>query len=257
MNIQEEFAVDDRPELDVRIQSGRIELVKGRPGVVKVSVETQDPELTVEQRGDLIVVSSDKSASWLSRGSSFVVVEAPDGTDAVISAISARVESQIPLEHVEINSASGEVELTSATSAVIKTASGDTRIGTIEKALRLKTASGDLYVTGSCEGTVGLASASGQVDIATARAALNINTVSGDINLHRFYGDKAVMKSMSGDIRIGIPAGTNVDLDASLLSGNLHLPDAPQEKVPTTRHTTIRAKLVSGDLRIDRIDASS
>lgn len=253
MTIAEEFTVGDRAELDVHIQAGRVELVRGRPGVVKVSVETQDPDMIVEQRGDLIVVSSDKSTSWLPRGSSFVVVEAPDGIDAVISAASARIESQIPLRHAEISSASGDVELTTARSAVIKTASGDARIGAIDKSLRLKSASGSLFITDRCEGTVVLASASGQVDIAAADAVLNINTVSGDVNLPRYYGEKAVVKSMSGDIRIGIPAGTNVDLDVSLLSGSLHLPDAPTEKVPSTRHTTIRAKLVSGDLRIDRI----
>lgn len=254
MSIREVFAVDDRPELDVRIQSGRIELAKGESGKVTVTVETQDPDFIVEQRGDLIVVSSDKNASWLSRGSAFVLIEAPDDSDAVISAASARIESQIPLNHVEVNSASGDVELTEALTAAIKTASGDTRVGTIRKALRLKTASGDLFVTGKCSGTVGLASASGQVNIAETTATLNINTVSGDVHLPRFLGDKAVIKSMSGDVRMGIPAGTNVDLDVSLLSGNLRLPDDPAEKMPTTRHTAIRAKLVSGDLRIERID---
>lgn len=254
MTIQEVFTVDDRPELDIGIQSGRVELTKGEPGRVKVNVETQDPGLIVEQRGDLIVVSSNKNTSWLSRGSAFVVIEAPDDSDAVISAASARIESQIPLNHVEVNSASGDVELPAAVTATIKTASGDTRIGKITKALRLKTASGDLLIAERCSGTVGLATASGQVHIAETTATVNINTVSGDVNLARFYGDKAVIKSMSGDIRLGIPAGTNVDLDVSLLSGNLRLPNAPLEKTPATRHTTIRAKLVSGDLRIDRIE---
>lgn len=254
MTIVEKFQVDDRPEIDVRIQSGRVELVKGEPGTVKVTVETSDPEFVVEQRGDLIVVSSDKNTSWLSRGSSFVVIEAPDYSDAVISAASARIESQIPLNHVEINSASGDVEIAAARTAAIKTASGDSRIGVIEKALRLKTASGDLFVTERCHGTVGVASASGQINIAECRATINVNTVSGDVDLSRYYGDKVTIKSMSGDIRVGIPAGTNVDLDVSILSGNLRLPEALEEKVPSTRHTTIKAKLVSGDLRIERID---
>lgn len=254
MTIQEVFTVDGQPELDVRIESGRVELARGEPGKVKVTVETQDPGFIVEQRGDLIVVSSDKNTSWLSRGSAFVLIEAPDHSDAVIATASARVESQIPLGHVEVKTASGDVEIGVAGAADIKTASGDTRVGRTSRALRLKTASGDLLVTDRCEGTVSLASASGDVHIAEAEAALDVNTVSGDVNLSRFYGNKAVIKSMSGDIRIGIPTGTSVDLDVSLLSGALRLPDTREEKIATTRHTTIRAKLVSGDLRIERID---
>lgn len=253
MSIEREFIVEDTPELDVRIQSGRVEIVRGEPGKVKVTVDTSDRDFVVEQRGDLIVVSSDKDTSWLSRGSAFVVIEAPEGSDAVVATASARVESQIPLGHVEVKTASGEVDIASAEAADLKTASGDTRIGHTTKALRFKTASGDLFVTDKSEGTISLASASGDIHIAEARGSLDMNTVSGDVFVPKFLGQKASLKSMSGDIRLGIPAGTNVDLDASLLSGTLHLPDAPAEKTETERYMTIRAKLVSGNLRIDRV----
>lgn len=253
MSIKKTFIVKDTPELDVRIQSGRVEIVRGERGKVKVTVDTSDRDFVVEQRGDLIVVSSDKDTSWLSRGSAFVVIEAPEGSDALVATASAKVESQIPLGHLEVKTASGDVDIASADAADLKTASGDTRIGHTNKALRFKTASGDLFVTDKAEGTISLASASGDVHIAEAHGSLDVNTVSGDVFVPGFFGQKAAIKSMSGEIRLGIPAGTNVDLDASLLSGTLHLPDAPAEKVETQRHMTIRAKLVSGDMRIDRI----
>lgn len=253
MSIEREFIVEDTPELDVRIQSGRVEIVRGEPGKVKVTVDTSDRDFKVEQRGDLIVVSSDKDTSWLSRGSAFVVIEAPEGSDAVVATASARVESQIPLGHVEVKTASGEVDIASAEAADLKTASGDTRIGHTTKSLRFKTASGDLFVTDKSEGTISLASASGDIHIAEAHGSLDMNTVSGDVFVPKFLGQKASLKSMSGDVRVGIPAGTNVDLDASLLSGTLHLPDPPAEKTETERYMTIKAKLVSGDLRIDRV----
>lgn len=253
MTIEERFTVDDRPELDVRVQSGRIEIVRGEPGQIRVTVDTSDSDFTVEQRGNLIVVSSDKSTSWLSRDSAYAVIEAPEHSDATMATASARVECQIPLSHVEVKSASGEVDLSAAQTADLRTASGDARIGRTEKALRFKSASGDLFVTDRCEGTVALASASGDIHLAEVHASLDVNTVSGDVYIPRFFGQKAVLKSMSGDIRVGVPAGTNVDLDASLLSGALHLPDKPEVKTDTQRHMTIRAKLVSGDLRIDRI----
>ena len=254
MTIEREFTVEDLPELDVRIQSGRVEIVRGESGKVKVTVDADDRDFVVEQRGDLIVVSSEKSTSWLSRGSAFVVIEAPDRSDAVVTTASARVESQIPLGHVEIKTASGEVDIASADAADLKTASGDTRIGHTTKALRFKTASGDLFVTDRSEGTISLASASGDIHIAEVHDSLDLNTVSGDVFIPKFIVQKATVKSMSGDIRLGIPSGTNVDLDASLLSGSLHLPESPAKKVETQRYMTIRAKLVSGNLRIDRVD---
>lgn len=254
MSIEREFEVDGLPEIDVRIQSGRVELVRGEPGRVRVTVDTSDRDFVVDQSGDLILVSSDRSTSWLSRGSAFVVIEAPESSDGVIATASARVESQIPLGHLEVKTASGDVEIDSAQTADIKTASGDARIGSTKKTLRFKSASGDLLVSGKCEGTATFASASGDIHINEADAALDLNTVSGDVFITRFGGQKAGLKSMSGNIRLGVPAGTKLDLDASLLSGKLHLPQAQPETTPTRRHMSIRAKLVSGDLLIDRVD---
>lgn len=254
MSIEREFEIDGLPEIDVRIQSGRVELVKREPGRVEVTVDTDDRDFVVEQRGDLIVVASDKNTSWLARGSAFVVITAPESSAAVIATASARVESQIPLGHVEVKTASGDVEIESAQAADIKTASGDARIGSTKKTLRFKSASGDLLVTESCEGTATFASASGDIHINQADATLDVNTVSGDVIIPRFGGQKAGLKSMSGNIRLGIPAGTKLDLDASLLSGKLHLPEPQEETTPTRRHMSIRAKLVSGDLLIDRVD---
>jgi DUF4097 and DUF4098 domain-containing protein YvlB len=255
MSIEREFQLEGAPELDVRIQSGRVEIVGSEPGVVRVSVETSDPNFVVEQRGNYITVSSDRESSWLSRSSAIVYVEVPEGADATVATASAPVEISVPLRRLDIKTASGAIEAESAETADIRTASADVRIGSTGMVLRFKSASGDLFVTEGCHGTASVATASGDVHLKDVDASVDVNTVSGSVFFPRFTGAKASFKTMSGDIRLGIPPGTNIDLDVSALSGSLHLPESPAEKTETRRHMAVTAKLVSGDMRLDRVEA--
>lgn len=254
MSIEREFRLDGTPELDIRVQSGRVELVPGTPGVVKISVTTKDPNFVVEQRGNYITVSSERDSGWLARSSAIVFMEVPEGADATIAAASAPTEIHVPLRRLDIKTASGDIEVGSAESAEMKTASGDARIGSTRMLLRFKSASGDLFVSETCRGTASIATASGDVHLKAVDASVDVNTVSGDISVPTFTGPKASFKTMSGDVSLGVPAGTNVDLDVSLLSGALHLPDTPIEQRETERKMSITAKLVSGDMRLDRLE---
>jgi hypothetical protein len=59
---------------------------------------------------------------------------------------------------------------------------------------------------------------------------------------------------MARSARLGIPIGTTVDLDATTLSGQVILPEAVEETTsPSERHTSVRVKMVSGDLEIRRV----
>lgn len=254
MSIERELQLEGTPELDIRIQSGRVEIVGSEPGVARVSVETSDPDFVVEQRGNLITVSSDRDSSWLSRSSAIVFIEVPQGADATIATASAPVEVHVPLRRLDIKTASGDIEAESAETADIRTASADARIGSIGMVLRFKSASGDLFVTAGCHGTASVATASGDVHLKDVDATVDVNTVSGNVFFPRFTGAKANLKTMSGDIRLGVLPGTNIDLDVSALSGSLYLPESPAQKTETQRHMSITAKLVSGDMRLDRVE---
>ena len=75
------------------------------------------------------------------------------------------------------------------------------------------------------------------------------------MRISKFTGKTANFKAMSGDVHLGIPRATSVDLDVNLLSGSLELPQTdPAEYRPPEREMTVRAKLVSGDLYINRAD---
>jgi DUF4097 and DUF4098 domain-containing protein YvlB len=252
--IHKTFEVDGSPDIDVRIESGRVEVRRAQAGVVDVQVDTRASDFIVEQRGNSILVSSDKNQSWLSRGSAFVIIETPDLSDLSVAVASAQIQVGVPLAKAEIKTASGDIELGAVQTLVVKTASGDTRVGHVERALRYTSASGDLYVSGVGPGSVAISTASGDVLIERCEAILDVNTASGDVQVPRFTGRSANLKAMSGTVELGLPRGTEVSLDARLLSGTLRLPDPEPTTDPAERHVEIRAKMVSGDLRIERAD---
>lgn len=252
--IHKTFSVDDPADIDVRIESGRVDIRPGSPGTVDVRVDTKVPGFIVEQRGNSILVSSDKNASWLSRGSAYIVIEAPEGSDLRAGVASAPVRSEVPLGKVDIRTASGDIELVAAETLVAKTASGDLDVERVGRALRFSSASGDLRVVDHASGSVVVSTASGDVHIEHTDATIEMNTASGDAYIIYFAGKSASFKAMSGDIDIGIPPRSNVSLDVTLLSGKLRVPDAPAREEPPERHMSIKGKTVSGDFTINLVD---
>ena len=252
--IHKTFSVDDPPDIEVRIESGRVDIRHGKSRAVDVRVDTKVPGFIVEQRGNSVLVSSDKNASWLSRGSAYVVIEAPDGSDMRVGVASAPVRSEVPLGKVDIRTASGDIELVAAETLVAKTASGDLDVRSVERGLRFSSASGDLRVADRVGGSVVVSTASGDVHIERTDATIEMNTASGDAYISYFTGRSASFKAMSGDIEIGIPPRSNVSLDVNLLSGRLRLPDSPGRKEPPARHMSIKGKAVSGDFTINLVD---
>lgn len=251
--IEKTFSVEGSPDIDVRLKSGRLSVRKGETGKVRVAVDTDDPGFLVEQRGNSILVSSDMTSPWMSRSSSIVDIEAPEGSDLFAAGASARIECGIDLGKVELKTASGDIDMLSATNVTVKSASGDIRVESVREATRISSASGSISIRGKCSGSVSVSSASGDVHIETSDATLKVNTASGDVYVGRFTGRSAGFKSVSGDIAIGIPAGTSVSLDVNLLSGKLHTPKPQASKEPAERATSIAAKTVSGDLTIKRL----
>lgn len=250
--INKEFAVGPNPDIDIHIQSGRVEIRSGKTDQVKVAVETDDSQFKVEQRGDQIYISSGKGGGWSSRGSAYVVVDVPDDSDATIASASAKIEIDAPIRDLDIKTASGDIDVSRANNANIKTASGDARIGEVRTDIKVNSASGDVNL-GQSAGKVTFSSASGDIMIGENNGTINASTASGDVTIERFVGRQVNVKSMSGEVEVGVPAGTHLDLDVTLLSGDLHTPEPSTQSTPGGHEMSIKAKLVSGDLWIRRV----
>jgi DUF4097 and DUF4098 domain-containing protein YvlB len=249
--ITEQFEVGKNSAVDIRVKSGRVEVTTGPPGIITVEAETGDPKFSVEQAGDRVYVASDRDAGWLSARTANVVVTVPEETDVSIETASAKVECEGRLGDFDAKSASGDITLGHVDSAMVKTASGDVRASRVDRDIKVASASGDARVD-HCDRGV-FSSASGDIRIDTVTDSINASTASGNLSIGRFVGARASFKSMSGDFSIGIPEGTKLDLDVSLLSGKLNLPKKTSATSPTERQMRIKAKIVSGDLTIKRV----
>lgn len=251
-----EFDVEAGTSLDIYVTAGRVDIRPGEPGRIEVLVDTDDPKFEVSQRGAQIYISSDRESRWASaRNSANVVIKAPEGTDASISTATANVDSAVRLGDVFIKSATADVDLTEINDGNVKTASGDVEIDRVHHDLKVASASGAVLI-GRCDGKAECTAASGDIRIRDCDGLVKANSASGDITVDRFTGDRASFKTMSGDVTVGIPAGTKVDLDVTTLSGDLRLPEKQdgEKSAAPTRKTSLRAKLVSGDLILKRVD---
>lgn len=251
--ITKSYTVGDQPEIDVRIHTGRVEVTDGDPGEVYVNVDTSDKNFTVEQRGDVIEIYSDREARWIFASSAKVAVTMPPGGRASIRTASADVDVLVPMEKVEVDSASGDVRVREAKKTAIKTASGNISVENVGTLIKAKSASGDVTI-GEASGAVEVSTASGNVRVGRSDATIDVNTASGRISIEHYTGPEVNTKSMSGNVEIGMEPGTKVDLDASILSGKVKWPPKPAEKSEIKREVSIRVKSVSGDLVINRVE---
>lgn len=249
--IDREFQIDGVAKIEARIASGRLEIRQGPAGTVRVEADAKEGDLRVEQRGQTVVIATERRG-WLSSGRAEVVVTVPEGSNLTAGVASADVVCNVALGRLKVNTASGDVRFTEAEQVDLKTASGNVQ-GNSAGRISFASASGDIYL-GVAGGRAELSTAAGGVRIEEAAGTVTSSTMSGDLDIRRFGGEDLEAKALSGDVRLGIPAGTTLDLQATTLSGDIHLPQpsADSAKQPIA-HATVNVKLTSGDLTIKRV----
>jgi len=80
---------------------------------------------------------------------------------------------------------------------------------------------------------------------------LKVGTTSGSTHIGHCGGSEIVIRSISGDVRLGLPTGIRVDADIATVSGRAHLPE-PSPTPGERRPVRLKLKTVSGDIRIER-----
>ncbi len=242
--IESEFTIEDATVL-VAIRSGHIAVEQGDVGMVTITVDTSDSTFEVRRRGDAIVASGERG------GRAYVTARVPAGAKVELSSASGDMRGSVPLDRLDASTASGDLTFDTVERLQVKTASGDVKGESVTGEARAITASGSISITRVLD-RADLSAASGDITIGEASGSLSCATLSGDIRVGRIEGPSLDMKTMSGTVRVGVPAGTRLELDASSLTGKIGLPTAsPSPKAPE-REVSIKARLVSGDLRIDR-----
>jgi hypothetical protein len=252
--IEQTFEVGEAPRLVIAIGAGSIEVSAGPVGVIDLSLDGgRDREFEIVHGGDSVEVRRPGDARLSRSGSTRVRAHVPPGTTAWLTGASARIEATVPLGDAVIETASGDVNLREVENAKIKSASGDLAIKSVSGAASLRTASGDVRI-GEILDRLEVTTASGSVDVGVVGGDVVSSASSGDLAIRRYEGSDLELKSVSGDIRVGLPAGTKLSLDARSLSGSISLPERQTQPSPSERQSVrARIRTVSGDIQILRV----
>ena len=135
----------------------------------------------------------------------------------------------------------------------IKSGSGDVELGEVYGELGISTGSGDIAI-GRAHGKASVKSGSGDTEIAEADGDVVLGTASGRLTVGRARVGTITANNVSGDVRIGVPAGTPVWTDISSVTGrvksNLQSVGAPRDG---QEHLEVRATTVSGDVHLQQV----
>lgn len=240
------------------------------------SVEITGPradEFTVELSGrNLAVVAPKGRFLGIGNDSHTVRVVVPTGSDLATKTGSADTETIGSLGTIRLKTGSGDVEVERADGPlVVDSGSGDIRCHEAEAEVRIKSGSGDIDL-GDVRGTTGISTGSGDVVIGAAHDRTVIKTGSGDLELKRSESEvslttasgdlvigraprgRITAKNVSGDVRVGIPAGTPVWTDVNTVSGSV-ASDLQSVGKPADGqdYVELRASTVSGDVRLVQV----
>jgi DUF4097 and DUF4098 domain-containing protein YvlB len=157
------------------------------------------------------------------------------------------------LGNVRIKTASGDGRLDPVGELTFSTASGDLSVETSSRGITVKTASGDVRV-GELAGSSRVNTASGDIRVDRLAGSLSCHTASGDVEIGVFLGGVLQSNTMSGDLRAGLRPGTDVDLTANTLTGDVDLPrPGPTPADGDPPRVVIRAASLSGDVTLRRV----
>jgi DUF4097 and DUF4098 domain-containing protein YvlB len=228
------------------------------------SLGTRQPSASSKRCGwrwaDELLIEVPERRGLFGRGPEFDLrVACPAGSSVESRSASADVHIRGRLKDVDVTTASGDIQ--------VEQSDGETRI---------TSASGDVEL-GSGRGPVSVSATSGDVRIGRAAAGLRINLVSGDLGVHEVEGgltaeiisgevDVAAVspgaihvKTVSGDVRVGVKAGCDVWMDVRSVSGHTSSELEGSDGPPADRSSLVELEIstMSGDVSIKRAETAA
>lgn len=277
------FATPEPIDLRINIPSGSINIDAGSVTETEVEVQphnsrrSEDVEAaeatTVDfSDGRLVITGPEgKDRKWFGRnGSVQVRVHLPEGSNVRVKTASADLHGSGRWGDTELNTASGDLHVEQVGSLRAECASGDITCRTVDGDARVSTASGAVTVErvggnadassasgdariGEVGGDLRLGTASGDATVDVAHGSVSGKFASGDLRVGRVEQGQVSVDGASGDVYLGVAAGTAAWLDVTSLSGDvssqLDQSDQPSDGDKTVE---IRIRTLSGDVVIAR-----
>lgn len=264
----ETFEVDGPVQVSVECPVGEVRVATADAPRAEVEVRAlRDDDASreavantrVELRGNELVVEVPKHGwSFFGRDPKIQVdLTVPHDSALAFTTASADVRATGRYADVRGRTASGDVTVTEAGSVRLETASGDLRVDEVRGPAGVKTASGDVRL-GHVAGAVDASVMSGDLEVRAADTGGSLHAVSGDIDLASVAQGDVEVRSVSGDVTVGVRPGVRVHVDVTTVSGDLRsdveLTDVPSDGDADASgpSVAIRGRTVSGDLRVRR-----
>lgn len=224
--------------------------VDGGPAGVRDDRPLDDPtervRVDLRQHGvggesaTLIVDTDPARDGWKS---AFTVhVTAPSGSGVRVQTQSANTVTTGIAGRVEVRTASGDVRLEQVLGrSVVQSASGDVTI--IDTAdCDVRTASGDIELR-RVRAEAQLHSTSGDIRVDNSGDDLSARSVSGDVRVGDAAPGRVELITVSGDVEVGVHAGTLAAIDLSTVSGTAHHDFVVSDQPPAQAGAVVDAVL--------------
>ncbi|MEV4642606.1 DUF4097 family beta strand repeat-containing protein [Actinoplanes sp. NPDC049548] len=257
-----EFDHSSPVTVSLRVQRGSAEVVAEQRETVRVDVTAPDgtdatDQFTIALDGDTLIVHAPDAGGWAWRRTAKVHVAVRVPLDSTVAAKSAAADLRLAGRYTTVQAvlSSADVHLEYATGDVqLKSSSGDITVDRVGGSLRMNTASGELRA-GDVTGDVSAGTASGDIAIHRVGGSVNAQAASGDVEIGTISQGRADLRSMSGDVTVGVAPGTGVWLDLTTASGSttsdLAMGDTPPEgRAAATLE--LRVRTASGDINVHR-----
>ena len=248
----------------LRAHGGAVEIVAEERLTAQVDVQpmsaggadaAQNTRVVLEDDTLLVQAPGAEAWSWRRSPKLRITVRVPAGSSVAGKTASADVRARGLFGDVRLDVASGDIELESATGDVsLEAASGDLTVGRVGGSLRAKSSSGDLRL-GDVTHDVNAETASGSIRTGAIDGSARAFTASGDIEIGSLRQGKGDIRSASGDITVGVAAGSAVWMDVNTSSGKSITDLTARGDVPPTdtpAELELRIRTASGDIRIHR-----
>lgn len=184
-----------------------------------------------------------------------VEVGVPSGSAVEVRSASGDCVVRGEFGATQATTASGDVAVGDGTTVEVRSASGDVRVDRARESLTVRTASGDVSV-GEAGAASKVESASGDVSVRATGEVTEVSTASGDVSISATKGGRLSARSASGDVRISVGPGLEIDVVANSVSGDLSsaIPLSADAAGRTGSGDTLQLKVntVSGDVTIGR-----
>ena len=248
----------------LRAHGGAVEIVAEERLTATVDVQpmssngaeaAQQTRVLLEDDTLLVQVPGAEGWSWRRSPKLRITVRVPLGSSVAGKTASADLRALGVYGDVRLEVASADIDLAEATGDVaLEAASGDLTVGRVGGSLRAKSSSGDLRI-GDVIRDVNAETASGNIRTGAIDGSARAFTASGDIEIGSLRQGKADIRSASGDITVGVAAGSAVWMDVNTSSGKSITDLTARGDVPPTdtpAELELRIRTASGDIRIHR-----